>query len=711
MRFSLKKQSPPPPPELLVGSDGMDGPYTDEESSYGPAPPPPPPMDSVPAEDIVAKKQKEYDDEELEEAEKMPVKCDPPPQDTTQDLTQNEDEIVVEGDDVERNKYEDDEAEYDDDDAESVEIPPTTVVQRMLAQESEAFGNKHNGKSSWFRMGSVMICCLLVVAIVLGVGFGTGAFTQDSTATGNGDRGGSKRSSNPDRANDIQLFLTSKSVVPENLKTTKTAEAKAMSWLIDSDPLELNTTSDADQFRLGQRYALLAFYYGSTGKWADEKGWLVLEDECQWFGVQCASKSLGGASVNAVTALALPSNNINSNIPADFVLLESMVTLDLSNNEMKQDLSSFGWKSLLSLLVLRLDSNSFSGDISMFTELPVTLQVLSIGNNAFSGTIPEGLSSFVELQELNFEANQLSGPISDVLSGLNVTILRIGENNYDAGDFPAFLYGMTQLHELSVGASNIISPLDDSVGSLTSLRVLYIYDNQLNGTFPSSLLNIATLEALDAHDCHFTGAFPDLGVWSNLTIFRVSDNEMTGFIPNTLDALPNLVSFRIDGNMITGSIPTTLTTLQRLELLNLSKNPMSGSLPSDLGALLSLRQMRINSMLHPDFPTAGIIGTIPTSIGSMSRLEVLELRGNFLDGLFPTALGGLNAIEIVDVQFNQLSGQIPASIGNWSDTITFIQFSNNLFSGTVPDTVCGGPVLETFVADCGLNCTCCTLCL
>jgi Leucine-rich repeat (LRR) protein len=723
MRFGLKKQQPPPPPAVTDEDDVYDGQYTDEESSYGPVPPPPPPSDDLPADAIVAQKQVEYD-EETAELQKMPTKSDPPPQDTTQDITQDdEDDDGDEEDDDEddNHDYQDkedtveddyDEPEMeDDDDAESVEIPPTTVVQRMLAQESEAYKEKNSASSSLRRAGTMMTCCLLILAIVLGVGFGTGTFTQESpnavSGSRSGDISGVNGTSSGGRAADIQLFLASISVTPESLQSTSAAEAKAMNWLIAEDPLSLNTQSANDQFRLRQRYALLAFYYGSTKKWADETGWLVLSDECEWLGVTCESKQIDGTTVNAVTALEIRSNAINSNIPPDFVLLESIEILDLSDNEMEQDLSTFSWKSMISLLVLRLDSNSFSGDIGIFTELPVQLKVLSIGDNAFTGTIPDGISALVALNELNIESNELSGPISDVVSDLNITILRIGENNFDAASFPVFIYTMTQLEVLGLGATNINSPIEGALGSLVGLRVLDIYGNQLNGTIPSTVLAMSSLEEFNAHDCQLTGTFPDLSSWTAMKTLRLSDNEFTGSIPDTLNSLSNLLSLRLDGNKLTGSIPTTLTALQNLEILNLSKNPMSGVLPTDLGALFSLRELRLNSMLHPDFPRAGIIGTIPTSLGNLARLEILELRANFLDGEIPTTFGGLDAIQTLDLQHNQLSGQIPEVVGDWSDTITFVQFSNNQFTGSVPASICGSS-LETLVADCEVSCTCCT---
>ncbi len=735
MRFSLRRdQAPPPPAARANGEDGYESMLTDEESSYGPMPPPPPPP--PPSSDIVALQQVAYDEENAEFLEKS-TKNDPPEQpNETQDMTQEDedededDDETNDGDEPEevqkeeehdlRNlPHDDDDGEDDteipayddDDDAESVEIPPTSVVQRMIAQES--FNHEKKVMSSTLcRAGTIMTCCLLLLAIILGVGLGTGAFTQDSGTNNGNSADRDNGDSDPTRAADIQLYLSSISVVPGNIQATDTAESKAVSWLIAEDPLSLGIESVEDQFRIGQRYALLAFYFGSSKKWINETGWLVLEDECEWHGVTCQEETISSNSstVNAVTALVLSSNAVNTKIPPDFVLLQSLATLDVSDNVMEQDLSSFIWKSMVGMEVLRLDSNNFTGDVSIFMELPVTLQVLSIGANGFTGTIPGSLDVFQALTEVNFEKNQLSGSISDVFTDLNVTTLRIGENNFDANSFPVFIYTMTQLEVLGLGKVNINSEIEPALESLQKLRVLELYGNPLNGSLPDVLLSMTSLEEIVAYECQFSGPFPDISTLINIKVLQLHDNEFTGTITDTLSTLTSIRTLSLEGNRLTGNIPVTITALQTLEVLDLSKNHMSGELPVDIGGLFSLRELKLNSQIHPDFAVAGLMGTIPTSIGNLARLEILELRGNFLNGQLPDTLGGLDAIRIFDVQYNRFTGQVPEAIGEWSDTIMSMAFSNNEFTGSIPSSICSDQIV-VLAADCTVTCTCCTECV
>lgn len=330
----LKKSSkedppPPPPPPQEVDEDEA---LTDEDSSYGPVPPPPSGTttlveDHQAAYDLEKQQlgngnnvstdvEEEEDEDDDDDDIGMPDKHDPPSQDGN--------EILEEG-----HTHND----YEDDDDESVEIPPTNVVQRMIETEKEEYLEKEsNGR--FCRMGAIIACCLIILATILGVGFGTGAFTKNSASAAeepaddaNTD-GGDVTPSGQGRSEDIMLFLAAESTVPSSLEQQGTAEAAAAEWLINQDPLQLGIETADDQARLLQRYALLTLWFADPEKaWGDSTGWLEAEDECTWFGVTCSQQDVGGQSVNLVTLVDIVDNNVKSTLPSDLALLESLTTL------------------------------------------------------------------------------------------------------------------------------------------------------------------------------------------------------------------------------------------------------------------------------------------------------------------------------------------------------------------------------------------------
>ena len=59
-----------------------------------------------------------------------------------------------------------------------------------------------------------------------------------------------------------------------------------------------------------------------------------------------------------------------------------------------------------------------------------------------------------------------------------------------------------------------------------------------------------------------------------------------------------------------------------------------------------------------------LVGTLPTSIGALSRLEALDLEGNHMHGIVPKELGALDAtlVQIGLGLSNQFGGALPPSL-------------------------------------------------
>jgi hypothetical protein len=140
----------------------------------------------------------------------------------------------------------------------------------------------------------------------------------------------------------------------------------------------------------------------------------------------------------------------------------------------------------------------------------------------------------------------------------------------------------------------------------------------------------------------------------------------------------------------------------------------------------------------------GLTSTIPTEVGRLTNLRVLDLDFNDLTGTLSTELLSLSSLTQLDVNNNRLSGSING-IGNFPD-MAWLQLSSNLFTGTVPvavgnylslsaftlhgtsiggtmpEEVCNllatrglGGILTSLISDCieptpDIVCTCCTSC-
>ena len=407
--------------------DGMGSMLTDEadDDSFGPAPPPPSHPHPEDADGMVAS-DSGYDAMSDDQFHNEGMKFEDMPKEEDIDIEKGDDppaektmeESMDEGDEDD----EDESIDYEED--QSVEIPPTTVVQRMLKREQ--MGDDKNGRRL-LGCGGMLLCCMAIVAIVLGAGFGTGAFKKDS---GDSTSRGAPAPSNPDnsgvdfdRAAAITALISSFNAKGEaTFQDPQAPESLALAWLIADDPLQLDPTLANDQFRLGQRYALLSLWFGSF-TWSDESGWLVEGDECTWFGVTCESQDIGGdfGVQNVVVDIDLQGNNVSGAIPLDFALLTYLRVLNLANNLLEgtlpitfgflvrleelyldrnlfaEDLTEYNFASMVSLRRLDLSSNSFFGPLPPSLWQTVTLELLVLDNNDFTGEIPADIANLVNL--------------------------------------------------------------------------------------------------------------------------------------------------------------------------------------------------------------------------------------------------------------------------------------------------------------------------
>ncbi|XP_060195343.1 probable leucine-rich repeat receptor-like protein kinase At1g35710 [Lycium barbarum] len=80
-------------------------------------------------------------------------------------------------------------------------------------------------------------------------------------------------------------------------------------------------------------------------------------------------------------------------------------------------------------------------------------------------------------------------------------------------------------------------------------------------------------------------------------------------------------------------------------------------------------------------------GEIPSSLSNLTKLEVLRIQRNFLQGDVLWELGDLGYMDILDLQYNHLTGSIALTIFN-STTMQVIALSGNNFSGKLPTTIC-----------------------
>ena len=236
-------------------------------------------------------------------------------------------------------------------------------------------------------------------------------------------------------------------------------------------------------------------------------------------------------------------------------------------------------------------------------------------------------------------------------------------------------------------------PLDDWYGVSTDVngRVigLDLSENGLTGPIPEALGNLANLIELYLWGNELTGPVPEeLGSLANLERLVLSENGLTGPIPEELGSLANLEWLYLSENELTGPVPEELGSLANLERLVLSENELTGPIPEKLGSLANLERLVLRKN--------ELTGPVPDWLGNLTNLEWLLLDRNELTGPIPEGLGRLSNLEFLLLYDNGLTGSIPEEL--WRLTkLEWLYLSENELTGPVPEELGSLANLERLV--------------
>ncbi|KAM3235920.1 hypothetical protein P3L10_015957 [Capsicum annuum] len=321
--------------------------------------------------------------------------------------------------------------------------------------------------------------------------------------------------------------------------------------------------------------------------------------------------------------------------------------------------------------------------------------------------------------------------LSNFLKGLlpippdSTKYLFISQNNLSE-EIPSSICSLTSL-VLDMHHNSLSGILPNTFRIGCTLKTFNFHGNNLEGKIPQSLINCKQLEVLDVGDNHLNDTFPLwLGTQPMLKVLSMRSNKLHGSIRNltTENLSPQLLILALSYNVFTGNLPTSLflylkamrtidqimnaprdkgyryyqdsvavvTKVFEREIVrilflyttvDLSNNKFEGSVPSILGDLVTLCMLNLS---HNELQ-----GHIPLSLGNLSVVESLDLSGNHLIGEIPTQFVSLKYLEVLNLSHNHLKGFIPQ--GN-----QFHAFENNSYEGN--DGLYGFPLSKGCVNDC-----------
>ncbi|ONI29517.1 hypothetical protein PRUPE_1G200500 [Prunus persica] len=137
-----------------------------------------------------------------------------------------------------------------------------------------------------------------------------------------------------------------------------------------------------------------------------------------------------------------------------------------------------------------------------------------------------------------------------------------------------------------------------------------------------------------------------------------------------------VVILKLTAQKLAGSLPKSIGNLSRLTGIDLRNNSFAGEIPQEIGRLRSLRSLNLSRNSFG--------GKIPSNISHCAQLRVLRLVSNELIGSIPNQLSSLVNLYYVSADENKLTGAIPNWIGNFSYLHSLYLTQNN-FRGSIPN--------------------------
>ena len=260
-----------------------------------------------------------------------------------------------------------------------------------------------------------------------------------------------------------------------------------------------------------------------------------------------------------------------------------------------------------------------------------------LGDNFLSGRTPASLWKLQGLKTLDLSYN----PALDVDFG------SLPDPSSSKGFAPPPLQTITVRQTATTSAKGVAALSD-------TIQKLVLSDCTFESQFPPDVLRLRKLETLGMSGCNLKGSIPDgdedgISQLSQLRIFDVYENDLTGTLPQGLAGLVHLRNLVLSKNQFHGKIPSFVNDeLVMLEQFWANFNDFTGSIPA-FDKQPSIHKLYLNgNEFTGDIPDTFLEAAITGPEGAASSQEniMINLGKNDFSGIIPASLNRLSTLPI-----------------------------------------------------------------
>lgn len=358
-------------------------------------------------------------------------------------------------------------------------------------------------------------------------------------------------------------------------------------------------------------------------------------------------------NMSALQYLDIAGANLSGPIPKQLSNLTNLDTIFLFRNQLNGQIP---WEfcNIIPLQSLDLSDNRLSGTIpESFSQL-TNLKLLSLMYNDMSGTVPEGIAKLPQLDTLLIWNNLFTGSLpQDLGRHSNLQYVDVSTNNL-VGRIPPNICAGGMLERLILFSNNFTGELYPSLSNCSTLVRLRVEDNSFSGEVSLIFSNLSDISYVDLSRNRFIGGIPNnivVAKASKLQYLNMSNNpELGGLIPEKLWSLPLLHNFSAASCAISGNLPQ-FDLCRSVLVIELSQNLLSGTVPDSV--------LNCQGLVRLDLSNNNLTGHIPVTLATLPAITALDISHNNFTGAIPIEFGNSSSLKLLNVSFNDISGSIP----------------------------------------------------